>query len=41
MFQNTHGPDCRIFKSNKALDQNNEKAWFLYADTNSWKLKVD
>ena len=33
--------DWRIFKSTIYLEQNDEKACFLHADTDSWKFKVD
>ena len=33
--------DSRIFKSTISVEQNVEKAWFFYVDTNSLKLKVD
>ena len=38
MGQNWLGQsDCRIFQS-VSLEQNDELDWFLYVDTNSWKL---
>ena len=33
--------DYRIFKTNKSLEQNDEKAWFLHVDTDTWKVEVD
>ena len=33
--------DYRIFKSTISLEQNDEKAWFLHVDTDSWKIEVD
>ena len=42
MGQNALSPsDCRIFKLTVSLEQNDEKAWFLHVDVDSWKLKVD
>ena len=41
MGQNALGQsDCRIFKLIISPEQNDEKAWFLHVDTDSWKLKV-
>ena len=33
--------DYSTFKSTMSLEQNDEKAWFLHVDTDSWKLEVD
>ena len=31
----------RIFESTISLEQNDERAWFFYVDTDSWKIEVD